>query len=95
MSLWKQPRPRGFHHEFIYVDERKERLRKIEDRTKTELGQAQLSARQPRLPKGIFNSVARNTAHCRSKALLRHIVINLFLLVAILIVLMIVLVYLM
>ena len=34
MSLWKQPRPRGFHHEFIYVDERKQRLRKIEERAK-------------------------------------------------------------
>ncbi|WP_155810187.1 hypothetical protein [Segatella baroniae] len=39
MSLLKQPRPRGFRHEFIYVDERKERLRNIERRAKEALAQ--------------------------------------------------------
>lgn len=38
MSFFKQPKPRGFHHEMIYVDERSERLAEIEQRAKRELG---------------------------------------------------------
>jgi hypothetical protein len=30
--------PRRYHHPYIYVDERKEKLKKIEDRAKRELG---------------------------------------------------------
>ena len=37
--LFSQPRkPRGFHHHYIYVDERKEKLQKIEENAKRELG---------------------------------------------------------
>ena len=32
MMFFQQRRPRPFHHEYIYVDERKERLRQIEER---------------------------------------------------------------
>ena len=91
MSLWKQPRPRGFHHEFIYVDERKERLRKIEERAKEELGQGKSSANRMELPKDVFNLSVRNAARRQAKVLQ----LNVFLLVVILIILMIVLVYLM
>lgn len=38
MSLFRQPRPRRFHHEYIYVDERKERLKQIEQKAREELG---------------------------------------------------------
>lgn len=31
-------KPRGFHHTYIYVDERKEKLQKIEEKAKRELG---------------------------------------------------------
>jgi hypothetical protein len=31
-------RPRGFHHPYIYVDERKEKLTKMEEAAKRELG---------------------------------------------------------
>lgn len=31
-------KPRGFHHTYIYVDERKERLAKMEENAKRELG---------------------------------------------------------
>ena len=31
-------KPRGFHHNYIYVDERKEKLEKIEENAKRELG---------------------------------------------------------
>lgn len=39
MSFFQQPKPRGFQHQFIYVDERKERLQAIERQAKVALGQ--------------------------------------------------------
>ena len=36
--MFKQRGPRGFQHQYIYVDERKERLKEIETRAKRELG---------------------------------------------------------
>lgn len=38
MGIFKQRQPRGFQHQYIYVDERKERLKDIEERAKRELG---------------------------------------------------------
>ncbi len=38
MSIFSQQKPRKFHHEYLYVDERKDRLKAIEDRAKGELG---------------------------------------------------------
>ena len=31
-------KPRGYHHEYIYIDERKEKLQKIEESAKRDLG---------------------------------------------------------
>lgn len=38
MGFFKQRKPRGFQHEWIYVDERKEKLKKIEEKAKRDLG---------------------------------------------------------
>lgn len=38
MGFFSQRKPRGFEHQWIYVDERKEKLQKIEDNAKRELG---------------------------------------------------------
>ena len=38
MGYFKMPEPRRFNHNYIYVDERKEKLRKIEENTKRDLG---------------------------------------------------------
>ena len=38
MGLFKQSKPRGFRHEYMFVDSRKDRLRAIECRVKGELG---------------------------------------------------------
>lgn len=38
MGFFKQRKPRGFNHQYIYVDERRERLRELEERAKRELG---------------------------------------------------------
>lgn len=38
MGMFSMRKPRAYHHEYIYVDERKEKLQKIEDTAKRELG---------------------------------------------------------
>lgn len=38
MGMFTMRKPRGFQHEYIYVDERKEKLQKIEEAAKRELG---------------------------------------------------------
>lgn len=38
MGLFSMRKPRGYHHEYIYVDERKEKLQKIEESSKRDLG---------------------------------------------------------
>ena len=38
MGIFKSEKPRAFSHQYIYVDERKERLKEIETRAKRELG---------------------------------------------------------
>ena len=38
MGLFKMRTPRRFNHQYIYVDERKEKLQKMEDNAKRELG---------------------------------------------------------
>ena len=38
MGLFTQKKPRGFQHQWIYIDERKEKLQKIEEKAKRDLG---------------------------------------------------------
>lgn len=38
MGFFKMPAPRRFNHKCIYYDERKEKLRKIEENAKREMG---------------------------------------------------------
>lgn len=38
MGMFKTEKPRAFNHQYIYVDERKERLAKIEENAKRDLG---------------------------------------------------------
>ncbi|MGN0035793.1 MAG: hypothetical protein ACI36X_01020 [Bacteroidaceae bacterium] len=38
MGMFSIRKPRGFHHEYIYVDERKEKLARMEEDAKREMG---------------------------------------------------------
>ncbi len=38
MGFFKQRKPRGFSHQYIYIDERREKLKAMEERIKRELG---------------------------------------------------------
>lgn len=47
-------KPRGFHHPYIYVDERKERLQKMTDDAKRELGMLPPKEFKPEDIRGTF-----------------------------------------
>lgn len=38
MGMFSTRKPRGFHHNYIYYDPRKEKLKQIDERAKRELG---------------------------------------------------------
>lgn len=61
MSMFQTPKPRGFQHHYLYVDERKERLKEIQQRAmmadkKSELNSSYSS---PSSIKGLFRKSSR------------------------------------
>ena len=54
MGMFSMRKPRGFHHEYIYVDERKEKLEKIKENAKRELGMLPPKAFNPEDIRGKF-----------------------------------------
>ena len=38
MGMFKSEKPRAYNHQYIYVDERKEKLKEIEEKAKRDLG---------------------------------------------------------
>lgn len=63
MNLFRQPKPRRFKHQNIYADDRKERLRQIEERARHELGMADADAEAVR--KRMHDSFTANMHHLR------------------------------
>ena len=51
MGMFSMRKPRRFHHEYIYADDRKKRLEAIEQRAKAELGMAEKAKNQDILPR--------------------------------------------
>lgn len=64
MGMFSVRKPRGFHHTYIYYDERKERLQKIEDRAKRELGMLPPEPYSPDHFKGEF---VKSTTHLKRR----------------------------
>lgn len=60
MNFFQQPKPRGFQHHYLYVDERKERLKAIERRAKAALGQQE---RQPYDAEAQLKGTIRRSSH--------------------------------
>ena len=54
MGMFTMRKPRGFHHPYIYVDERKERLQKMPDDAKRELGMLPPKEFKPEDIRGTF-----------------------------------------
>ena len=60
MSFFQQPKPRGFQHQYLYVDERKERLKEMERRAKAALGQQE---EQPYDAEAQLKGTIRRSSH--------------------------------
>ena len=64
MNFFKMNKPRGYQHKYIYYDERKEKLAKIEERAKRELG---LLPPKEFSPEDIRGKFVGATNHLRSR----------------------------
>lgn len=60
MLLFATRKPRRFHHPYIYVDERKERLERMAGNARRELG---LDAGEPFDPEAVRGKLAGNACH--------------------------------
>ena len=65
MGFFKQRKPRGFNHQYIYVDERKERLRAMEERARRELGL--IPEAEKTTEERIRGKIAEQSTHLRRK----------------------------
>lgn len=89
MSFFKQPKPRSFHHEYLYVNERKEQLQQIERRAKKELEQGKKSGIQQEELHGIFRTNAARNEQKRRRTMglgLAYIILILLVLLILLLV---------
>jgi len=59
-------KPRGFHHPYIYVDERKEKLAKMEEEAKRELG---MLPEKKISPEDIRGKFIEGTTHLKRRKL--------------------------
>lgn len=67
MSLFSQPKPRTFRHEYMFVDERKERLKAIEAQAKSELGMNTDTAQRGERIHGAFQNATRHVRRRRER----------------------------
>jgi len=64
MGMFNVREPRRFEHKYIYVDERKEKLAKIEERAKRELGMLPQEGFNPENIRGKF---VEGTTHLKRR----------------------------
>lgn len=64
MGMFSVRKPRGFHHQYIYVDERKEKLEKMEEDAKRELG---MTPPKEFNPEDIRGSFVKGTTHLKRR----------------------------
>lgn len=62
MGMFTMRKPRGFNHPYIYVDERKEKLAKLEENAKRDLG---LLPEKKFSPEDIRGKFIEGTTHLR------------------------------
>lgn len=65
MGIFKTRKPRRFEHQYIYVDERKERLQKIEEKAKLDLGMVQKE--EPTTEERIRGKMVEQTIHLKRR----------------------------
>lgn len=62
--MFTMRKPRGFNHQYIYVDERKEKLAKMEDSAKRELG---ILPEKEFTPEDIRGKFVEGTTHLKRR----------------------------
>ncbi|MDO4823274.1 MAG: hypothetical protein Q4A08_03795 [Bacteroidales bacterium] len=67
MSLFRVNQPRGFHHNYIYYDPRKEKIQKIEENAKRELGLLPPKEFDPEDIRGKFVNATTHLRHQKEK----------------------------
>ncbi len=65
MGMFTMRKPRGFHHSYIYVDERKEKLDKMKENAKRELGM--LTEKKEFNPEEIRGKFIEGTTHLKRR----------------------------
>lgn len=61
MNFFNSPNPRHFHHKYIYIDERKERLKSMEKQAYCELGLQ--NEKKDEVRQRLHESFVRGTSH--------------------------------
>ena len=64
MGMFKMDKPRAFNHQYIYVDERKEKLQKMEEKAKRDLG---MIPPKEFSPEDIRGSFVEGTKHLKRR----------------------------
>ncbi len=67
MRLFSTRKPRGFNHKYIYYDERRERLKAIEERARREMGMEPAAGYDPERLRGAFSSAQRHVSRARER----------------------------
>ena len=65
MAMFKTEKPRAFSHQYIYVDERKERLAKMEENAKRDLGM--LPPKEQIVEERIRGKFVESTTHLKRR----------------------------
>ena len=84
MWIFNNRRPRGYHHVMIYSDERRERLKALEERARCELGMQTASGDGAEMRHRVFDSTGHQRRKRERTGSGRHIVIILMIVVLIL-----------
>lgn len=87
MGLFKQPKPRRFSHGYMFVDERKDRLKQIEEKAKAELGMKTEGQSSREELRGMFFNATRHARRRRERKLAGGFVFGYGVIVALLILL--------
>ncbi len=64
MGMFTMRKPRGFNHRYIYVDERKEKLAKMEENAKRDLG---MLPKKEFSPEDIRGKFVEGTTHLKRR----------------------------
>lgn len=87
MDFFKVRKPRGFHHEYMFVDSRKDRLKAVEKQAKRELGMIDETADDYKRIRGTFLNATKYTRRRRERQMSGGFVLNFGMIIILLLIL--------